>query len=166
MHDPLGKVQNQIVHDPLSVFHVDLNLALVDLTAFITHQIRNPTQNETSDLVSVGHPGDCARFPVSRHCAVFGLQIWNIFRHEVPVCGYENGSQHGTGIWLAQPRKIDLRRIVSDRFLRIHHLLDNVIDDRPLDQHDGVLFNFPYKPATGAQIHDQIRRPAINHVLR
>ena len=31
--DPLGKVQNQIVHDPFRIFHIDLNLARISFAA-------------------------------------------------------------------------------------------------------------------------------------
>ena len=38
-YDPLGKVQNQIVHNLLRIFYINLHIARISFAASITHQM-------------------------------------------------------------------------------------------------------------------------------
>ena len=56
-----------------------------------------------------------------------------------------------------QPREVDLRRVGVDCLLRIAHALDDVVDDRAVDEHDVVGLDRTREAAARAEVDEQAR---------
>ena len=53
-----------------------------------------------------------------------------------------------------------------NRLGAIAHLLDDVVDQSPLDEDDRARFNATCKSAAGSQIDQQVRLEMVDHILR
>jgi hypothetical protein len=56
--------------------------------------------------------------------------------------------------------------VVGDGFIRVGHLLDNIVEDRFSHQDDSPACNPALKSATGPQVDQQVGLEVINDILR
>ena len=152
--------------DLVSVLSVDMDVAIIGLAAAAAHQICNPSEDEASCVVAGCYPGNCARFPIPYTSAELSFQARDVLRKEIPIAGYYYGAMDILRVVFFEPCEIYISCVFIKSCLLIPHLIDDVIDDNPLQQDDSDTIDLSIKSAALTKIDENIWRPPIYSILR
>jgi len=161
---PIGQLLDQFLHHLPGVFMKDLDVTIGLATRRADH-VCHPAQDQAMHPILICHPCNCSGLPVCRNSAVLFNQAGDIARYYVAVGRDEQATLDGMGERVWKPGNIEIGGIMENRLTGVGHLLDDVVDNRFGNQDDGPSFYTTLESAAGPQVDQQVRLPAVNHIL-